>query len=556
MTAVGRVIAGAAFGIGLALLVAACIGGPDCGATQEIRSYPNAAPERIVLDAAHPVAEQDVAVHLDAAALPTDASFDARLYVLAADASEAGPTAGPSAPSTEPPHRAFAVTIVDEGTGAVVPASAPWEESIVGVGRPLASIPISCSAGGACDRTYRVRFAIPEGVGGAVPVTWTLLTRVTYEGVQAPCGMPSDARTELETKPPTRLSSDHVATAAPVGRDEGGGPVAIRHLTVNADHAPMDASLRLSIARPGFESEEDPAWRQWVRVIEDDGSTPLADALVGAAPYTGIAIQGGTLDVPILADCAQAGPCDRAYWLLFQNFAAAPRPAVWGPDTPPPSLGKMTWTASASATYAEGVDAGRLGLAIDDDRPAAVGPSTVSASAQDVNVSGAASPTAVDITFDVPDRPPGRPGPDAFATSFAVVHVQASGRSLQTRLEGDGAGPLTGYANGDGTVNLVAHPLDPCPASGACSAVVTLVAGGTLPWSGSERGSGTVDLSVDLIGAPAGSKLVVGQPYLLPTTAAPSGPPIAQLIVLVVVGLSPIALVVVLRRRRQDRIVP
>jgi len=549
MTAIGRVIAGAGFGIGVALLLVACIGGPDCGAIQEIRSYPSAAPERIVLDVAHPVAEQGVTVHLNAAALPADASFDARLYVLAAEDPEAEPTPAPSAPSTDPAHRAFEVTVVDEGTGAVIPASAPWEGSIVGVGRPLASIPISCSAGIACDRSYRLRFAIPEGVSGAVPFAWTVLTRVTYVGVHAPCGMPSGARTELETMPPTTLTSDRVATAAPVGGDEDGGAVRVHHLTITADRAPRDASLRLAITRPGFESEQDPAWRQWVRVIEDDESTPLADALVGASPYTGIAIQGGTLDVPVLGDCPEDGACERGYWLIFQNFAAAPRPAVWGPDTPPPSLGKMTWTVSARGTYATGGDAGRLGLAIDDDRRTAPEPSTVSASAQDVNVSGGAAPTAVDVTFGVPDRPTGSPGPDAFATSFAIVHIQASGKSLQTRLEGDGAGPLTGYANGDGTVNLVAHPLDPCPASGTCSAVVTLVAGGTLPWSGSERGSGVLDVSVDLIDAPPGSTVSVGEPYVLPA-APPSALPIAPLAAVALIGLLLVVLAVALRRRR------
>ena len=44
MTAIGRVIAGAGFGIGVALLLAACIGGPDCGAIQEILGRTRAPP--------------------------------------------------------------------------------------------------------------------------------------------------------------------------------------------------------------------------------------------------------------------------------------------------------------------------------------------------------------------------------------------------------------------------------------------------------------------------------------------------------------------------------
>jgi hypothetical protein len=104
---------------------------------------------------------------------------------------------------------------------------------------------------------------------------------------------------------------------------------------VTSDQAPTGASLHLAIGRRGFESLDDPAWRQWVRVIQDDAVPPLADALVGAEPYVGTPVQGGTLDVPVLVDCPAGAPCERGYWLVFQNFAAAPRPAAWGPDRPP-----------------------------------------------------------------------------------------------------------------------------------------------------------------------------------------------------------------------------
>ena len=85
--------------------------------------------------------------------------------------------------------------------------------------------------------------------------------------------------------------------------------------------------------------------------------------------------------------------------------------------------------------------------------------------------------------------------------------------------------------------------------SGTCSAVLTLVAGGTLPWSGSERGSGVLDVSVDLIDAPPGSTVSVGEPYVLPA-AAPSGPPIAPLAAVALIGLLLVVLAVALRRRR------
>ena len=197
MTAIGRVIAGAGFGIGVALLLVACIGGPDCGAIDEIRSYPSAAPERIVLDVAHPVAEQGVTVHLNAAALPADASFDARLYVLAADDPDAEPTPAPSAPSSEPAHRAFEVT--DRGRGHR--RGHPGERALGGVDLRCRSTvrldPDSCSAG----IDVRSRVSPPVRDRGrrqrGRARRMDLQTRVTYVGVHAPCGMPSGARTEL-----------------------------------------------------------------------------------------------------------------------------------------------------------------------------------------------------------------------------------------------------------------------------------------------------------------------------------------------------------------------
>src|SRR4029078_4201942 len=101
---------------------------------------------------------------------------------------------------------------------------------------------------------------------------------------------------------------------------------------------------------------------------------------------------------------------------------------------------------------------------------------------------------------------------------FAVVHIQASGQSLYKSLDGDGAGPLTAYMNGDGTRNLIAHPLDVCPTPGPCSAVVRLLAGGTLPFSPTERGTGQLDVSVELVAPPGGASGLGRRP-------GPTGPP-------------------------------
>jgi hypothetical protein len=551
MTAIGRVIAGAGFGIGVALLLVACIGGPDCGAIDEIRSYTSAAPERIVLDGAHPVAEQRVTVHLSAEALPTHGSFDARLYVLRADETDASPTPAPSNASSDPPFSTVQVTAIREDIGAVIPVSAPWEESVFNVGRPFATIPLDCPAGSDCDRAYRIRIAMSDASTEAVPVAWSLQTRVTYGGTDAPCGIPSDARTDIETTAPVLLPATRVTTATPVGREEVGGPVIVRQITLSTDHAPTSASLRLSIARAGLESEQNPAWRQWIRVMEVGGGEPLADALVGASPYTATAAQGGTLDVPVLADCPEAAPCEREYRLIFQSFAAAPRWAGWGPDTPPPSLGAMTWSASAIGTYDEGVGAGALSLAIDGSAPGdSPAPPIASASKPDVSISDGAAPTALDVRFDVPRRAAQDRSIDPSTSSFAVVHVQASGKSLQIRLDEDGTGTLSGYVNGDGTINLIAHPLDACPQTGPCSAVVTLLAGGATSFVPHGRGSGVLDVSVDLIDAPPGSTISVGEPHVLSSPSGGAGQPIAPLAIVALIGLLLVVLAVALRRRR------
>ena len=71
-----------------------------------------------------------------------------------------------------------------------------------------------------------------------------------------------------------------------------------------------------------------------------------------------------------------------------------------------------------------------------------------------------------------------------------------------------------------------------------------------MPWSGSERGSGVLDVSVDLIDAPPGSTVSVGEPYVLPAAAAPSGLPIAPLAAVALIGLLLVVLAVALRRRR------
>jgi hypothetical protein len=549
MIAAKRAIVWVACVFAVALFVGACIGGPDCGLTGEIRSLPYDDGATAELDRADPVAEQRVTVRLNAAALPADSSFEATLLVLAPEG-----TSGPSpTPATTQivPVRPFEVTVISEDTGTIVPATASWDERLLGFGPVLASIPIDCPAGSDCERSYRVRVAAAHGIDEAVSASWTVQARVTYSGVRTTCGIPGDPEADVETSAPVSLPSERIAISEAVGRDETGGQLEVRHMTVTAERAVAAASLRLSIVRPGLESEEDPAWRQWVRVFADDGAAPLADTLVGPAPYTGTALGGGTVDVPVLADCPRVGRCSRGYWIVFQSFAAAPRWAARGPDTPPPSLGAMTWTASAIASFEVDVGADAISVTIDEDVSAGIDPDRMTtASLDEVTVSGGAAPTAVDITFQVPERIAEADGLDPFGPSVAIVHVRASGHALQVRLDGPGAGPLTGYVNGDGATNLVAHPLDACPASGPCAAVVTLLAGGTLPWSESDRGDGVLDVAVDLAGAPPGSTIAIGEPYLLPASPATGEAPIAPILL----GAVAAVLLVALLARRARRL--
>ena len=259
MTAVVRVIVWASCVIALALILAACITTGDCGGVGEIRSSPYAAEHGVVLSREHPMAEQRVTVHLNAAALPAGASMAPTLLVLPADETPALPS--PSAPSRDQPIRPFEVTFIREDTGTVVPATAAWDEHDPDVGRILASIPIDCPAGIDCERVYRIRVSAPTGSGGDAPVSWIAQARVAYEGIREGCGSPRNAKADLEATPPTLLPSQRVAFAEPIAREEDGGPIALRHLTVTTDSAPTSASLRVSVVVPGYSSEQDPAWR-------------------------------------------------------------------------------------------------------------------------------------------------------------------------------------------------------------------------------------------------------------------------------------------------------
>ena len=179
---------------------------------------------------------------------------------------------------------------------------------------------------------------------------------------------------------------------------------------------------------------------------------------------------------------------------------------VWGPDTPPPSLGAMTWSASASGTYDEGVGAGALSLAIDgsapEDSPA---PPIASASKPDVSISDGAAPTALDVAIRRAEARGPRP-------EHRPIHIVLCGRARPGKREvasdttrGGRHWNAERLRNGDGTSissPIRSMPVPDWPLLGEwlrCSPVATSFVAYI------ERGRGVLDVSVDLIDAPPGS---------------------------------------------------
>ena len=501
------------------LLLAGCIpiGGPDCGSRNEIMSMTPSTPSSAVLDVAHPIAEQRFTVHINADALPTTGTTDARIIVLAQRPIPApvasGATGSPAVPPIVPD-----VTIIRDDTDEVVPASVPWTgQSARFNAYALASVPLDCPLGEACDRTYRVRFAAPSlKEGESVSPSWSVLVDLAYTGIDTYCGMPDHGTATVEANDPVSVPAARSAFAPPVAHEEAPAALVARHVTVTSDGpSPDAASLRLRIVQASREEASDPFWRPWVRVLEDGSTTPSASTFVGGSPYGGESADGATLDIPVLDGCPQGDACRRGYWILFENIPAAPeRARVLEPR--PSTLGQMSWSLAAAATYeAAGETAPGLTVTVDDlaDQLPSEGP--LEAAADDVVLK---APTAIDAVLTVPGRPEPRNGLDPLAASVVVVHAKGHGTALVTRLEGDGAEPGEGYFNGDGTTNLVAHPFDRCPAVGPCTVTVRLI-GTTLPErSGSKGLSGTLSWSVSVLGAPAGTTVTFGDPDEMPAT--------------------------------------
>jgi hypothetical protein len=287
------------------------------------------------------------------------------------------------------------------------------------------------------------------------------------------------------------------------------GIILVRHVMIRSETgngtqvgaSPAVAWARLNVRKAAAEREQ--AWRMWVRIVDDHG-TLLADGPLDEAYST---IQDASLDFPIRSGCGGAGTCERGFWLIFQSFAPAP-------PLEPPDLGKFAWTIETTFDSPPPlVPPSTLAISIDkvlDDlaMPSlTTGPIPVSLERTDM-------PRTVEVAFATDARPAQQEGLDPLDAAVAIVHVDAHahGPGVQTHVEGDGAGPLRGYANGDGRVNLIAHPFDECDADGPCRGVIRLVAESGADWDTVVNARVQVTWSVTLLNAPVGARLTAGAP--------------------------------------------
>jgi hypothetical protein len=442
----------------------------------------------------------------------------------------------------------------------VLPAATSWQEATDTWRARYVSIPIDCAPGGDCRRSYRIRVSVPGLEGDAsVPAAWLTQVKLAWEGVDTPCGQPREARLELEAATPVRLAAGGAAVSPIVVQEETVGPVIARHLTVSSDRAVDGASLRLALLRtdPVEGASQIPMWRQWVRVLPDEGLSTLADALVGDAQYgtgpTGYGrgpAGGGTLDVPVLAGCVPDAPCERGYWMVIQTVPTVP---VW--RGAPIDLGYggaagFRWAASVTGASPDGVT-GSPNVRVRIDAPGGASPAgpSLTSDARSVTLTSNRVPTALDVTITVPERPAIRDGLDPLAGTMAVIHVSGHGYALVPEVRGPGAGPLRGYINGDGATNLLAHPLDSCPPAGACSVTLQLVGTFNVERTGGQADSAELEWQVELLEAPPGSTITFGELHELQVPTDVGLLPLAAASV-VVVGIVVGIVIVVLRRRR------
>jgi hypothetical protein len=500
-----------AIGLILVMYVALVSQGGECLAEPAFHSTDGASS---VLDAAHPVVERQSVLRMNAAALPTEPLTEATISVVLSPVVQQTPGADSPGSDSSASSPTVTLTLIRNDTGAIIAHTAlppAWQ------GDATDSAPIDCPLGQACERFYHVRLSAPGlPVGASIPVMWTVRTDVRYSAGASKCGPPDHAVVQFSSFPPDLVPSSLVAVAGPIGRDEPGGAVVARHVTVrssaggaSAAVVPDAAFARLSIVEASQDNSA-PSWRPWVRVIADDGDVPLADERLGRSSVR--SGNSGTLEFPVLGGCPTGGSCTRGYWLIFESFVESPPGGYSGASAV--TLGQLSWTVDAVAVYAKTTETlPSISLSADDLAPGLERATTLESEPVSVTLDHPGTPTAIDVTLTVPERPTPKNGLDPLAASAAVVHVFATGHELAVYLAGDGAAPLQGYFNGNGSVDLVAHPFGHCSSAGPCTALVRLI--GTFPLPGpygSQETTAELMWTLDLLGVPADTTFVVGQP--------------------------------------------
>lgn len=145
-------------------------------------------PDEAVLDVDHPAVEQQVTLHINAAALPTAGTTVGTLIV------QAGRGAVPK------------FTLIRTDTNEVVPNTTPAGGTSVGHSSDVAmAITLDCPMGADCDRAYRLRVTAPSLNSGPFSAAWQVAVQFTYTGVKGICGTPGGAKVTVEAASPEVL---------------------------------------------------------------------------------------------------------------------------------------------------------------------------------------------------------------------------------------------------------------------------------------------------------------------------------------------------------------
>jgi hypothetical protein len=419
-------------------------------------------------------------------------------------------------------------------------------------GDALAFAALDCRVGNSCDRTFRIRVAAQDlKPGQTLAFAWSVDARLRYSGVQGTCGTPDGATALIAASDPISIAASAAAFAPQVEEQESGGALAARHITITSDGpAPIASSIRLSIHQPNDAPAETP-WRPWIRVVADGSDVAAAEGSVGDQPYAySGAPNGGTLDLPVLGNCPASGACTRGYWIIFQSYAVAPAFDSAGKETSPAGLGQLSWGVAATATYANpSATAPHLRLTV-DNVAAALPTAVLEQAADPAKMSASPEPSSLEATFTLSERPGSEVGLDPLAASLVIVHVQAQLVSFGVHLEGDGAGSLSAVFNGDGSINLIAHPFDSCPTSGPCTVHVRIVGPFSTDVHFTPQDSQEIQWGVTVLGAPPGLTVSFAPRF---DPAPSTGPSIEQVVALAWVLVLAVLGILIWRRRRAAR---